>query len=97
MILSANSLLFAQIRDRFSPDHALRIGAQQQLVPAHLPAFQPVEETHAQQISPQRAGLRDQRRNRPFHNIADRDAVERDRRDALDRVRERVVAEEAAA
>ena len=58
----------------------LRIAAHDQLVAAHFPAFQPVEEAHAEQAGAQLSGLRDQRRHRALDQAADADAVERDRR-----------------
>jgi hypothetical protein len=54
------------------------IAAHHQPVAAHLPAFQPVEEAHAEQAHPELTGLRDQRRHCAFDDIADCQAIERD-------------------
>jgi hypothetical protein len=51
----------------------------QQLVAAHLPALEAIEEAHAEQAGVQLAGLRNQGRNRALDDAADREAVERHR------------------
>jgi NAD(P)-dependent dehydrogenase (short-subunit alcohol dehydrogenase family) len=53
-----------------------RLAAHLELVAAHLPAFQPVEERHAEQAHAKQSGLCDERRHRPFDDLADRDAVD---------------------
>src|SRR5262249_4534798 len=60
----------------------LRIAAHQELVAAHLPALQPIEEGHAEQARAQLPGLGDERRDRALADAADRQSVERDRRGA---------------
>ena len=56
--------------------------AHAQPVAAHLPAFQPVEEGHAEQIVLELSGLRHQRRHRALGQSADGEAIERHRRRA---------------
>src|SRR5262245_21200657 len=65
-----------------TPVSLSRISAHHQLVATHFPAFEPVEKAHAEEVRSQLSALRDERGNRPFHDPADRDAVERDRRGA---------------
>ncbi len=82
----AHALLETQARDRVRPVPAdglravsgepgrlnLRLPAHHQPVAAHLPALQPVEEAHAEQVGAQLPGLRDQRRHGAFDDAADR-------------------------
>src|SRR6185437_16876748 len=65
----------------------LGTAAQAQLVAAHFPTIQPVEEAHTQQIVLQLPGLRDQRGDGTFGQAADGEPVERNRRGARQAIR----------
>ena len=70
-----------------SPTFPYGYPRMQKLVAADLPAFQPVEKAHPEQIGSQLARLCDQGRHRALGDAADRQPVERDRRRARPTVR----------
>ena len=67
------------------PPHRSR--AHRQSVAAHLPALQPVEETHAEQVGAQRPGCAISAGTDTLGDAPDRDAIERHRRRARAAVR----------
>src|SRR5665213_91308 len=63
---------------RCDPDYMVSgIAVQHQSIGMHFPAFQPIQEAHAEQIGLHLSARHHQRRHRPLHEPADRKAVER--------------------